>query len=84
MEKTLGSDQLNTLLDKDIDKITLTLLKLVHDPTPMVEGEVVVPPNPPHFPPVIVEKTLEYLGALFGEVSYFFPGFREWCCLSSL
>ncbi|XP_069987249.1 serine-protein kinase ATM isoform X2 [Penaeus vannamei] len=67
MEKTLGSDQLNTLLDKDIDKITLTLLKLVHDPTPMVEGEVVVPPNPPHFPPVIVEKTLEYLGALFGE-----------------
>ncbi|XP_063588203.1 serine-protein kinase ATM-like [Penaeus indicus] len=67
LEKTLGSDQLNTLLDKDIDKITLTLLKLVHDPNPMVEGEVVVAPNPPHFPPIIVQKTLKYLGALFGE-----------------
>ena len=45
--------------------ITLGVLKLVHDPSIYKGGEPVITPNPPHFPPAVIEHTLKFTGGLY-------------------
>ncbi|XP_042205205.1 serine-protein kinase ATM-like [Homarus americanus] len=67
LKKTLGEGNFINMIEKHVGDMMLSLVKLVHNPQPMVEEEVIVEPNPPHFPPAVIDSTLKFLGERFGE-----------------
>lgn len=64
LEKSLGKQNFNALVTRYIGDITLNIVKLVHDPSICKEG-LVIAPNPPHFPAIVIEHTLKFIGDLF-------------------
>ncbi|XP_071544823.1 serine-protein kinase ATM [Panulirus ornatus] len=67
LERSFGNDVFSRLIDEHIGDMMLSLVKLVHDPYAMVEEEVIVEPNPPHFSSAVIQNTLKFLGKMFGE-----------------
>ncbi|XP_068241654.1 serine-protein kinase ATM isoform X2 [Palaemon carinicauda] len=66
LEKSLGKQNFNVLVTRYIGDIALNIVKLVHDPCIYKEG-LVITPNPPHFPPIVIEHTLKFIGDLFED-----------------
>ncbi|KAK3866688.1 hypothetical protein Pcinc_027801 [Petrolisthes cinctipes] len=66
IEKELGenfSDHMNL----HIGKVIAGVVQLAHNSELMIPGELVLAPNPPHFPPVFIHTTLSFIGRMFGE-----------------